>query len=92
MMSNRLSLFSRRSNPDSVAEAATPAMPIEDRANGPADDEPELAFLYRRAFEERRKAEVADSPPAYRRHTELARMFERRIGLLYRQTGGSGCS
>lgn len=41
--------------------------------------EPDLIHLERRAQEERKKAENAADPVAYRLHTEVARAYERAV-------------
>jgi hypothetical protein len=54
--------------------------------DGAAPGESELEFLHRRAREERASAESAPDPPGYRRHTDLARLFECRIRLAARNS------
>lgn len=44
----------------------------------------EIAELQRKVIEERAKAENAVDPAGYRRHTELARTYERQLRALYR--------
>ena len=41
--------------------------------------ESDIAYLQRRAGEERAKAENATDPASYRAHVELARAYERRL-------------
>jgi hypothetical protein len=53
--------------------------------------EGQLAYLYGRMREERGSAELAADPPGYRRHTELARTYERQIRLIERSLQRQGC-
>lgn len=47
--------------------------------------ESDLAYLERRARQERDLAENAADPCAYRTHVELARQYERRLTMLMRE-------
>ena len=52
----------------------------------------EIAALRRKVTEEREKAQNAPDPAGYRRHTELARTYERQLRALYRDQGAASRS